>query len=359
MGTQSLHVNLEGEVVKYSSGRIALGCVAALLIGLLSPFLMGFAPLLVLMTVAIGVLYAWAGFWPVGIGVGAAALSLTYIDAGAGSWLPLMLGAPATLLPGLYVVLLIRRRLPFFQALVRSIAAQVLGLVFALVLARSMLGMDLVDALLSWFHSFVRALPVVRTQTWLLSLGRLGFFGSATGVNFALPFMTPEQQETLLQTVIDMLDRSLRVNLTSMLISSGVLSGLLAYVLCARICARRGDEPHIDYVHLHDWRLPKSAIIALPAALLLSVAAANLGLAGAEAMYVTLLDLCYLLFALQGASALSRRMRQSGTTRGRRNALVVLMLLFARWLLALLGLYSALMGSKGLISEYIRKRNAN
>lgn len=344
---------------KLSTKRIVASCVIALFCGVLFPFMLAFAPFLVLMPMILALLYVWAGLWPVTVAVGAALASLVFLSMQLGSPLFLALGVPAALLPGIYVVVLLRRRVKFFQALMHSIVAQILGLALALVAARLLAGADLVGALLNWFVAWVDAQPLPDTQSWLLTLGRMGLFGAGTGVDFSLPLMTLDQQNMLVGLWVDMADRSLRLNMPSTLLSSGVISGILCYLLAARSCARRGVEPRVDYVHLYDWRLPKSMIIGLPACTLICVIALQFGATGAESARVALLNLCYTAFAIQGAGALTRRLRQTGASSGRRGLLALFLLVFARWLLSAMGLYSALFGSRGLISETIRKHNEN
>ncbi len=354
-------------MTKFSFGRIAagvglaLGCAALLALGLVFPGLMQPAVLIalgfvMLSPLIIALLYAWSGPVPAFL-AGAVTLSFSYL-MGENPVQMMLVCALGLVLPGLGYVLLLRARCPFFQGMQMTIALQLGALLLALGAARVMLNEDLVGAFLGYARHAVSQLPVGLVNQYLLLFGRLGMV-SAPGVDFSMPFLMPLVQTQLIESLFANLETGVRVMMPAMLLSYGVMLGMTGYALPAWVCARRGEEPPVPIVHLSDWRLPKTMIIALPACTLLLWILLQAGMLGADAAYQALLGLTGLAFAVQGAAALSRRMRLSGAARGRRLLMIAFGWIFARWLFTTIGVWSALMGSKGLITEYLRKRNDN
>ena len=62
------------------------------------------------------------------------------------------------------------------------------------------------------------------------------------------------------------------------------------------------------------------------------------------------------LFLIQGVAALTRRMKESGSGKGMRTALLVLAVLFAGSFVELAGVGSALIGRKGVITNKMRQK---
>ncbi len=347
---------------KYSGGRVALGCLFAVFCGMLTPLLLSFGTVLLWSPILIVVLYAWSGAIPALLCavLTVASPGLMALEGAGITW---MVCATLTLaLPGLITVVLIRRRLPFPKAVLCAIGTQLLMMALCVLALSLMHGPDLVGGFVSWFRVMMGDTGYGAAYgnlmgEMLMSMGRFGLFGLNTGIDFTGSTLTAAQQTQLINAFADLLDRVLRRNLASMILCSGALTGLLSYSLAARICARRGDVPRVPYMHIHEWRLPRDMVIALPVIALLCAILNAAQLTGMDAAYVAMLDLCYLAFAIQGAGALARRLRQSGTGWGRRTGMVVTMFILMQWMLSVIGFWSALFGSNGVITLYLQKKN--
>ncbi len=374
----------DGPLSKFSGGRVALGCLFAVLGALVAPLLLSVGATLLWSPILIAVLYAWSGAAPALL-----CAALTMVSPGLFvAMVALMSGLPVPIgpillegmrlvaseptwmlcaglvlvLPGIASILLLKRRMAFPRAVACSIGVQLL-MMAACVLALAMMhGPDLVGGFVGWFKAMATDMGVGSASgammgDMLLSMGRYGLFGLDTGIDFSQPALTAAQQLQLTNYMVDLIDRMLRRNLVSMILCSGALTGLLSYSLSARICARRGDEPPMPYMHIHEWRLPRDMVIALPVLAIVCAALNMMQLQGMDAAFVAMSNLCYLAFSVQGAGALARRLRQSGMHWGRRTGLVVAMFMLLPRILTLIGLWSALLGSRGVITLYMQKKN--
>lgn len=341
-------------MTKPSIRRIFAGLCFAVLGGVLLPLELSFATSLLVTPILTALLYAWAGaIPPLALGV----LSMLVCRFIGGDILMLG-GLLALILPGFASVALLRQRLPFFRALLRSAVIQVGLMAIALVLCRMLAGEDLIALLISGIRSSINMLPETLVSEVLMQMGRAQVF-SRSGVDFTVGILSTQDMQTLIDQTLASIEITMLLNLPSMLICSGVTTGLLSYAVPARLCVRRGDEPPLDYVPLAQWRLPSSIIIGLPLSTLSAYIAFRNGVGGADSVYIALFNLSSLAFVIQALGALQRRMRLLGMPRGRGTFMCILMLLFAQWMMALAGVFSALFGSRGLIREWIKKHNAN
>lgn len=349
-----------GKFLRYPSGnlswgRIAAGVVLAILGTLVMPLLMSFMTIFLCAPVLVALLYAWSGPLPALVAAAGTVMMCALFGAPA-----MVAGLLALMLPALGAILLLHRRLPFFRAMALSIAIQLGLLLLTVAFAWLLVQRDLVSALADYMRAAVESLAPGSFeeqfyQVFLISMGRMGWFGTPD-IDFMAATLSAAEQAQLSEQLIGIVDAGLRLNLVSIILCSGTMTGILNYALPAKVCSRRGDEPLVPYKHLHEWRLTRDMIIGLPACTLVCYIALNMGLAGTDSAYVALMNLCYLAFAFQGAGALARRMRGMGVSGGKRTALAALMMLFLQWVLSLMGVYSALFGSRGLISDYLRKR---
>ncbi len=165
---------------------------------------------------------------------------------------------------------------------------------------------------------------------------------------------TAQEGLQLLHDIFDRTGEALRLGLPAMLVSSGIITGILAALLPGRVCARRGDD--LEYVPVSGWFLPAQLAVGLLVALATALILQGAGVNGSESVLPAVLTGGEVIFAVAGAAAMSRQFKKNGRPPVFRAVIIILALALVSRLMALIGIYSALFGQKGLISGYIRKK---
>lgn len=336
-------------MAKLSFGRMTVGVVLGLLSGLLLAFELAISPMLMPVPIFIAFLWLWSG-WP---GAVASSVSTLGMSVLIGGW-PMATAVGAVMvLPGWLSASLVFRRMRFYSGIKASVGIQ-LGLLIAVLIAAWLyVKGNLVDVAMNALRASLDSSPI--TGALLAMLGQMGFFGAQTGLDFSAA-LDAVQQKQLLDAMFSAYTAQYKLTAPAMLLHTGLVTGSLSYLLPVYVCARRGDEPTVSFAHPHEWRLSANTIIGLPVCVGVSLVLNELGVSGADALYVALVNVLFLALTVQAIGAVSRWMRAAGFTPGKRVLLVLAMILFTQVVLRLIGVYSALFGSKGLISTYIKKR---
>lgn len=338
---------------------LIVGCVAGLLLGLALPFTMIFSLYIFLVPVLLAALAVWAGPIPAGVAVASNLVVAYLIGVGleanglamAGSVLALFL------LPPLLSVWMIRRPTPFFKGMGKAVAIQMLLIVVVIAALYLHFRGNLIDVFLVWFRGAINQSSAQLMNQLLLALGRAGLFGNDLGINFGVAFLSAGDRVLLIERYMQMLKESLQYTLPGSLLIASALTGGVGYMWGTWIAVRRGDDPTPDYKPLSEWRLPTHMIVGLPALTLCGLILYQMNVAGAEVIYQIFLQVMFLAFSVQALGALSRRMKSYGMPRGSRFLWLTLAFLFAQFFLRIIGIYSALFGSKGLISGFVKKHS--
>lgn len=339
---------------KYSPLKVTLGCLLALALSVFSPYLLAFfiAPGILLVPVAICFLSAWSG--PISAVLATVGVLTTSVRMGG-----LFLGSLCLImeiLPAWGAIHLLRRRVSMPSLVGQAILLQLAANLAGVIMLRLRLGPDMIASALTVFRESVEQLPALFVDSILRQLYQLGMFGSASGVDITRAILTTQDRATLLDSWFQLLDAVLRLALPASVLCSAALSGLLSAVLPSRICARRGDEPPVSYMGLHQWYLPVQVIKGLFFCLAVSAILSFMGVNGSTALVSVSLQLSGLGFSIQGLASLNRTLRARGMRPGGRIALMVALLMLARMLLIILGVIDALMGPRGLLMDMARKR---
>lgn len=341
-------------MTKYSVGRIFGGLGIALASALLLPLEMALVPWLVVVPLLGAFLFVWAGAIPA-LGLCAMTLLSARFWGGGLMTTAVLLGM---ILPMLAAMRMLRMRLPFFRAMLICVAAQIASMALALVYVRLATGQDLIAALTGWLRGRMESLPPLLLSEYLMLFVRARLL-PASGLDLSQALLSAQDAARLLDSLLSTLDTGLRLNLPSLLLCSGAATGMLSHSLSALYCRVKGFEPPLNYVYLSNWRLPRQMIIGLPLSALAAYVALMLGMNGADSALMALLNLCVLAFTVQALGAMGRRMRALGIGSVRRNWMNALMLVFGQWLLAAMGVCSALFGSQGLVRLWIQRHNDN
>ncbi len=335
----------------FSKGRLIVGSAIGVACGLTVPLLLTASAWVMPVSVVFAFLWVWAG-WPTVV-VGALSVALAGSKfLGWGFSLAFLYLA----LPGVAAAVLTGLRKPFYRAVALSVAAQWFAYVSLTVAMWLFFRQNLVDVLTGALEGMFRELPGYLQHYLLLQMGQMGFFGTSTGINFSNAILTDAQLQNLLAHLIYTINEGLKLTLPAYVLTSGATTGALSYGVAAWVRVRRGDDPAVPFVKPEGWRLTANLIIGPPALALLCLALRQMGVLGAQEAYIAMISLAQLLFSVQAVGVIDRRTKAAGMAPGKRTALIVLALVVAQTLMPFVGMYSALFGSRGLISEKIRKK---
>ena len=325
-------------------------CLVALICGLMQPFGVMLSYMLVLGTILTTVLFIWGGWAPAVVHLAASAASTgLFLGWPMGLGALVLIGAPSVL-----IIALTTKNAPFFQRLKAGVLAQLA--VFALLIAAiylvtrtdvATLAVGLLKGALNQLHPSLQAMM-------LQQYAMFGLFEPATQSAILAGSLTAAERMELLMQICDMLGEALRLALPAMLVSSGVTTGVFAALFPAWIGARHGDEA--PYVPLENWFIPRSVFFGALAALLTALVMRWVGLSGAEPVLGAVLAAVEVMLCVAGAAAACRGFKASGRSPGFRAAMIILVWLFVRRVLAIIGAASLLFGRKGVISEFIKKK---
>ncbi|MBR1559217.1 MAG: DUF2232 domain-containing protein [Clostridia bacterium] len=336
-----------------SGGKVALGVVLAVLLGIAAPALTALEtalllPVILLSGVLMVFLHGYAGrlpawlFMTVQLGAAAVLLGPTFM------W---MLMAAGTF-PAILSMRGILTKRPFFEQMKLDIGFYLAGLLAAVTIAWSVFGGNMIP----------RAVDALRAQFELTP--DLFFLPFVEAVNAAMPgtTVTVAGYRAQVMAVLELLGETYERMLPGTLLSGAALSGVLTALWGNWLMARHGMATNESYISLERWFLPKQATAGL---LLMWVAAyilSETGYQGGESVYMAVYALVSLAFYIQGLCAVDRFMFRRGASSGRRRFVVILGLILGaifrlfNTFLFVVGAFSALFGSHGAISRRVEIR---
>ena len=327
--------------MKHSIGKIIGGSVIGLLAGLIGMIMLMTANP---MSGVVGAwLYAWAGPVPAGV-FALAGLYIAHLLGGgviAGSF------ALAVLVPMAVAIGCIRKKMAYKKCMAVSIGVQTGAAVLALALVWASTRTDLVELLMTQMRTATSVLPYE-------ALNAMFNPNAASG-----GFLSAQQLSKALDEYLVSMDAIFRIGLPGMLLSNCLLGGVLNVAVPVWVWARRGDETGIRRVPVSEWRIPESAAIGMPICMVLGIVLDHAGLQGGDSVNFAVQMLFQTMLQIQCMGAFSRLAKKSGASMFMRGLLVVGAVTFASQIAVYLGAFSLYMGSKGLISTYIRNRKKN
>lgn len=329
---------------KRSGGRLALGCLLAVLLVLAAPMavlteLMSLLPVILAPSVGIALLYRWFGRGPALF----AALLQILVDAMLLGVMGMWIAVCASILP--LVAMYAASARPFFEQLRIAVAAFMLGILLAVgLLYLSFGGNAIVRALQMLPQLMQESLRTLPTE----SLNRLL---ASLPAEFASG-MTVESFIDNLERAIELLVPLYQHNLPGLLFSGALITALL----CAPLLAvGRGA----DCRPFREWALPVSTTGGLLLILLVSFALSEMGVQGADVAFQAVFDIAIVGFCVQGLASFARRLHQGGKGPGMQRSMVAVLAVLACFgaslYLAIYGCASALFGSRGAIKQLSQK----
>lgn len=342
--------------VKPSAGRIVLCSILAGIVGLIQPFAVMLQLMLPMPAVSIAMmlcvaLYAYAGWIPAGILMGLGAVCSLFSFGFAPGLIVLLMWV----LPAVLMILGIRSKRPFFEQMRRGIGVCLAATALAIALTALMVGGDMIAAAMEQVRA---AFEAQKDSIW-------------TAVQAALEGMPMRLgKEEFLEAyyaVFDMLQSYYEYYLLSNLLTGAVISAMVSVLWGNWLSARRGEATKDSFQGLSEWFLPANMTFGILLVLAASLILARAGIAGGQTAWVVVCSLAQLAFMVQAFAALDRRMRASGSGRGKRTALILLLIIGGAMLgrifgilslydvLAFAGCASTLFGSKGAAKPWIQK----
>ncbi len=336
----------------HSAGQVFAACMIGLCLGMAQPlgFMLSFV--IVSGTVIAAVLYAWCGLAPMAVYLAAsgASVGLLYGGPAAAACLALI-GVPSVMTARMMAL-----GTPFFARLKAGILTQLLLFVALVAVLYLVFRRDLADVVVEAFNGMISDMEPVVRSLMLQQFASLGvFFDEATTRAIMTGALTDAEQIALLTGLYEPLGDGLRLGLPAMLVSSGILTGVVTALWPSYICSRRGDP--VEYQGLENWFIPRTVVFGALAALVTALCILLTRLNGAEAVFYVVWTAVGSMLQVAGAAALMRSMRSVGRGPVFRAVLLVSALLFVPFVLSAVGLFSILMGRRGLISGYIMKKH--
>lgn len=335
---------------KRSLATVLISSLVALLSGAGQVFYISFFPVCVLGTVLAALFFAWGGWLP-------AALYLAASVGGVGWLFGAGMAGAATLLvaaPSAVIIAMLWRRASFAARLKGAVGAQLAAFLALICILYFQAQRDLISVLVEFINGWIESLPASLRLTLAQQFALTGLITGDTAQKAVEGSLRTMEVLGALRESIEIQGNLLRLRLPGLLLSSGLLTGLLSVALPDCVCARRGDE--IDYVAFSDWHMPSQATIGVIVCLAAAGAMVLFKVSGAEAVWNAIVIAGSTLCVVIGASALDRRMKAAGRGKAFRVILIGLGVVFAQGLIMICGVYSALLGSQGLISGFIRRK---
>lgn len=338
--------------IRPTAGKIVFGTIVAVIVGLVEPFLLSLQlmlpmPALNVAGVLAVALYAYAGVVPACVlGV----LSIAGIVVGFGGSAGLV-ALPMCLIPPIVILWGLRTPKPFFRQMTVGILAALGATTLSAVLAGIVFGGELIGQLMDMVAETFQA---NKDAIW-----------SALQPSFATAGiqLTAEEFSDLYLQLLQLLRMYYEYHSLANLLTGAVLTAVLSVFWGNWLEARRGNATVDSFKGLHEWSLPANVTWGLLMTLVASAVLNVAGVSGGMTVWIVVSDLAQLAFIIQAFSAIDRRLKARGSSRGRRTGTVVLVLLasvilsgFALMqILAVAGCASALFGRKGAARPIVEK----
>lgn len=341
-----------------SVGRMIFSCIAALILGVLHPFLTVYQVMMPMALPCVAAmsaiaLYASAGMLPV-ILLAVAAIAVSWLGLGTALtavWLPLCA------VPTIVAIAQLRGTKPFFIQLRRVLIAGLGGVAASVLLAALFFGADVISAMMTQLEAMFES---IMPEIWKV-------YGSTladSGIE-----MTYEEFASTYFSMLKVMQQYYQLYLPANLLTGAALTSVLSVLWGNWIAARRGHATAQSFLGLHEWFMPANmtygALMTLAAAFVLKLTS----LRGAQTAWFAVAQLSELAFGFQALASNDRRMKERGSSRRRRTLMATLVILCV-WIfrlslldvsfstiLAVLGGASALFGRKGALRAWLDKNH--
>ncbi len=335
------------------ASTVLISSIVAALLGLGSVFGIGLSPVCILGTVLLPMLWAWGGMLPAAAYTACMCISTYWLYSLPGTLLMLLL----CFVPSAVIVLLSVKRMDYFRRMLIAMAVQAAVILLPAVYLYFSLGRSLIDVLEDALAGYVSSLHPYVGEMMLQAFAAGGMFDAATAETIFAGGLTAEQISSALTEVLGLLLSTLRLSLPALIVSTSMISGTVGTVFCGKLCNKLDNDE--SYVHIGDWYVSPSVtggvVICLVMALILQLANVN----GAEPVMNTVTTAASLICMMAGVCSVSRAFKRAGRGATFRRIFIVLAAAFASTLLMIVGACSALLGSHGVITRFMKNRTNN
>lgn len=324
--------------------RLAAGCLLGAGLAIVCPFLtltqlFASLPLVMLPSIGLVAVYAWAGKAAAIVSAVLQMLAFGYMVGPVFMWVVFLMA-----IQPMFVLLQGTDR-PFFEQLRHALMSFGLGMVLSVLALYWNYGGDLVGSALGGLQQMMHALPVEQMEVYLASYPGM----PATSAEFL----------SMMDSLFAQISSSLAVTLPGQLFSGTLITALSCITLLNRARAKAGAAKPGSYVPPSRWYLPSSTSVGLLVMLLASLVLMQLTQLG-RAVFYTVLTLVSWVFCIQALASVSRRMDGALQRHGAKIAVLMVMAAIAAFgaslYLAIYGCASALMGSRGAMRQYAEER---
>lgn len=344
---------------KPSVKGVLLASLIALIVVMLQPSFFMTSMLVCIAPIAIALLYAWAGWLPAGIVSVGTVASLAWFAGISGAVSPLLAGLGAALAlvaPGIVSIVLMEKRIGFFRRMIAAVLTQTAALLACVAVVYLGLGVDLVDALTGTMRASVEYMPQEMIESFLNMYYYSGMLTEESMKELSGGILLRADVMKIFDEVFELTNYQLKQIMPALLINSGLVSGILMTALPGLVAGKRGFDAESAYKPVHEWFLPSRAVGGLTVCMVTGLALSLMEIEGATGVLVVFSQVVTTLCVVQGIAAIARRFRKTGAGLGTRIALTTAAVVFASQFMQMVGMASALFGSRGAISTWMRNR---
>ncbi len=348
----------EGYFKQYPVGRVIIASLLGIITAYLAPSMLITSILFSIIPVVFCALYAWAGWIPTGIAAAGTLFTMSYAAPMLGTSSPVMLagGLLVFVVPAAAVIYSMEKRMKFFDRLTVAISAQTAALLLAMVFIYMVMKVDLVDQLVSTTRESMGYMTSGSVSVVLQQFAMNGILTEESIAELSGGILTAGDIERVLDQAFDAINYTLKQMLPALILSSGLLSGIAMTSLSSRICLNCHRKPPVDHVMVDHWRVPPRAVGMMIVGAISGMIMQYAGVAGSEAVTMVFMLLSMELLIIQGVAAILRRFREVNASAISRIGLIVLSLVLMPSFLEIIGVLSLLMGSRGIITTWMKKR---
>ena len=336
--------------------RTGAGILAGLLAAILAPVLLATSSVLFIYPVLAMVIYAFAG---AGAAICAIAVNILAFDLYLG--IPgVIVSVAAFAMPSAVMIRSAKWRRSMRDQLRSAIAAQVAGILAALIALRLYIGTDLIDVFVSMLREYMAQVPPELLDAVLVRFFNGGMLNvGANSQELVGAILTQTQRADYLDAFAIQIKNSLALTMPGMLLSSAAVTGIMGTLL-ANYMLRKEQGREMCYLPVSRWFTPWQVSLGLIVMLGAAYLLYSFGLKGADAVYMTLLTLLRTAFMIQAAISLERHLQALGRRGWVRVLLIAAMLIFIPTAAVIYGGISAMFGVHGAFKQLrVRRRKGS
>ena len=339
-------------------GKLSLGIVLAIIVGMLTPVVTVLEMSLLMPVVVLSGLFMVFLFCFSGQLTAWVYMIVQLATTGALLGMPfLLMLLMAGTVPALVCIRLITLKAPFFDQMKAMIGVCLGGMLLAVTIAYVSFGGNMIErmaeALRKQFDMMPDAFFLPFVEMVNSTIGATGFPGMKS--------MTIADYRAQVVGVLNLMSEIYQNALPGALLSGAALTGVLSTLWGNWLMARKGLATNESYVDPVAWFLPKNVTLGLTLTWVTAFILAQTQYAQGETVYYTVFSLASLAFFIQALGVVDRFFYRRGMPDGRRRRLLVLTLVFGmlfricNTMLFAIGACSALFGSHGAVKRPPRR----